>query len=120
MSWPCRLLPERSENPQPGDMWLAPWMLEGHTPENSHFWLSAEYWRDHAGRRPPVVVALPNGALFCPDAPYSCVGDNGVNGWTVTGTAPRITVSPSINLIGRYHGWLRAGVLSDDCEGRTF
>ena len=40
--------------------------------------------------------------------------------WTWTGTLPRITVTPSVNCIGRYHGWIRDGVVTDDCEGRKF
>ena len=44
---------------------------------------------------------------------------NSKTGWTITGTAPKLTASPSI-LVPRYHGWLRDGVLTDDCEGRTY
>lgn len=40
-------------------------------------------------------------------------------GWTITGTAPRLTASPSIST-PRYHGWLRDGVLTEDCEGRRY
>lgn len=40
--------------------------------------------------------------------------------WTVNGDPPNISVSPSINAVGDYHGWLQNGVLSDDCEGRRF
>ncbi len=31
--------------------------------------------------------------------------------WDVTGEPPNITVSPSINVIGIWHGWIRDGVL---------
>jgi hypothetical protein len=40
--------------------------------------------------------------------------------WIRVGEPPNITVTPSINYVGFYHGWLRDGVLSDDCEGRIF
>ena len=40
--------------------------------------------------------------------------------WSRTGTAPRVTASPSINVPGRYHSFLRNGVLEDDLEGRTY
>lgn len=40
--------------------------------------------------------------------------------WTRTGEAPNITAQPSINHQGAYHGWLRDGILTEDCEGRTF
>jgi hypothetical protein len=68
-------------------------------------------------------IMLPNGTLFAP-------GDR----WTITGTAPEITLHPSINnyhvsddpeLRARfhkhgYHGWLQNGILTDDLEGRTY
>lgn len=41
-------------------------------------------------------------------------------GWTRSGEAPRITARPSIHVIGRYHGWLTDGVLSDDLDGRSY
>lgn len=40
--------------------------------------------------------------------------------WTWTGKPPNVTATPSINSVGRYHGWLRDGVLSDDVDGRKF
>lgn len=39
--------------------------------------------------------------------------------WDVQGAPPGITVSPSINAQGRYHGYVKNGVVSPDCEGRT-
>ncbi len=79
--------------------------------------MSAEYRRDWADRRPPLYVCLPSGAYFCVDRKDDAAGDAG---WTVTGDPPRITVRPSINHMGCYHGWLTDGVLSDDVEGRTY
>jgi len=40
--------------------------------------------------------------------------------WQRTGEAPNITLTPSINWVGQYHGWLQNGILTDDCEGRTY
>jgi hypothetical protein len=82
--------------------------------------LSAEYRRDWLATRLPLFVVLPNGEEFCPDFCYSHTRGNTQAGWTVTGEAPNITVSPSINCIGRFHGWLQNGVISEDVEGRTF
>lgn len=42
------------------------------------------------------------------------------DGWLVEGEAPLITVTPSININGRYHGHLANGVISDDVEKRVF
>lgn len=39
--------------------------------------------------------------------------------WTRTGEAPCFTAVPSI-LTPRYHGYLTAGVLTDDLDGRTY
>ena len=47
-------------------------------------------------------------------------GGRQVPAWTRTGEAPNVTVTPSINNVGRYHGWLTNGVLTDNCEGRKF
>lgn len=33
--------------------------------------------------------------------------------WEVTGEAPKLTVTPSINVVGVWHGWIRDGVLVD-------
>lgn len=40
--------------------------------------------------------------------------------WTVTGTPPNISVSPSINLVGLYHGHIVGGIITPDAEGRSF
>ena len=51
---------------------------------------------------------------FCID---SAVSDE-TRGWTVTGEAPNITVSPSINIVGLWHGFLTSGILTDDLDSR--
>lgn len=99
----------------PGMMWFAPWYWnpakENYRRRGGPF-LSEHFWRDHADRRPPLVVVCPNGQEWCPDRPST----NGT-GWTVTGEAPRITCAPSIVVPG-YHGFLRDGVFTADIEGR--
>lgn len=40
--------------------------------------------------------------------------------WTRTGEPPNVTVTPSINHQGVYHGWLTNGALTDDVDGRVF
>lgn len=66
----------------------------------------------HAGRRPgvrPMLVALPGGAgVFCL---HSSPSSNPSDGWTVSGDLPNVTVHPSIDVRGRWHGWLRDGRL---------
>lgn len=136
MPWRCRLIPEpplvktsddpvvllRQPRPVPGDVYEVG--ADEVNEYGGHYYchgyrLSDEYVRDHLGKRRPLIVCLPNGELFCPDSAYTNRSPLGP-GWTVTGDAPSITVSPSINCIGRYHGWIQNGVITDDCEGRRF
>jgi hypothetical protein len=120
--WKCRLIDfskvDKDNQPQPGDMWFAPWLSE-----DNEYWefnktqiLSPEYLRDWLGKRLPVFVCLPGGCWWSPDSRAS--GKD--SGWTVTGEAPELTALPSINCVGSYHGWLQNGFLTDDCEGRAF
>ena len=98
------------QDPRWGNLW--PWYWA------SDDWLSDCYRQHNAGRR-PLFVILPGRHLFLIDG--QCWSDGKrYGGWTVTGEAPNITVSPSINIGGSYHGWLKDGVISDDCEGRRF
>jgi hypothetical protein len=105
-----------------GAMWPAPHVLD------DGVWggmLSPKYRRDWQPTRPPLFVKLPDGSEFCVDTcAYSEAGYHG-EGWTVTGNAPSITLSPSINVEGRYHGWIGCngappGHITADCEGRQF
>jgi len=95
-----------------GDRWGWPWYWA------KDDWLSDYYRQNNAGRR-PLFVILPGRHLFLIDG--KCWSDGkAYGGWGVTGEAPTITVTPSINIGGSYHGWLQGGVISDDCEGRRF
>ncbi len=86
----------------------------------NHYKLSSEYVLDRFSKRRPLVVAVPfvnqygHGVVeFCIDSIPTTNAPGDDRGWTVTGEAPNITVSPSINMIGIWHGWLRDGVLSE-------
>ena len=48
--------------------------------------------------------------------------DSEPRGWAVTGLLEGgdLTLSPSVNFAGDYHGWIQEGVLSSDVESRTF
>ena len=144
MSWPCYFL----ENPplasyeldgkhyfyvdtrelKVGAMWYArnnegevvseAWRRKMH--------LSAHYWANNA-HRPPLLVALPCNYSSGPGLQVFSIDSQCYErergyyeGWSVDGEPPRITVAPSINIVGSYHGYLREGVVSDDVEGRTF
>lgn len=115
MPWPIRILDKKPpwDDVKVGDAW----------------WLSPddEAWPTAVGTKhrhltKVLWVALPyrDGHYpFCVHSPSTREGPDGA-GWDVTGEAPNITVNPSINIIGSYHGWIRNGVITDDCEGRKF
>lgn len=99
MPWPCRVVEEFQFEGDPGDMYQM---------ENGDWY-----------------VRLPNGGIVNINAKFP----DG-SSWQVTGVAPNFTASPSIRCFEtvhdgvvwrqEYHGWLQDGVLSDDCEGRTY
>lgn len=127
MPWECRLInPDEipMEKRQPGDMWYEPEIIDGKHISSRYFneFLSPEYFAKHSSHRAPLVIKLPGiVAGFCIDGLYgNSSGGYAESGWDVTGEAPSITMHPSINFSGRYHGWLQNGVLSDDVEGRKF
>jgi hypothetical protein len=70
----------------------------------------------------PYDTTNPNDPGYCIELPGGAFIDmNQIKEkWTVTGSLPNITVVPSINCIGRYHGFITDGIISDDCEGRKF
>ncbi len=75
-------------------------------------------YKAHRDGKPVVMVILPPGGAdgkFVVDWIY---GEN--QAWVCSGEWPNVTITPSINCPGSYHGWIRDGVITDDCEGRTF
>lgn len=101
---------------QAGQCWFAPWLLR----DEHKDCLSPKYWAQWAAIRPPLYVTLPNLDVFCVDSYAREGGKKLGSGWDVSGTAPILTISPSINIVGYYHGWIRDGIITDDCEGRQF
>jgi len=98
--------------PKDADMKEWPWYL---AKQNR----ISDYYFQHNSHRQPLFVVLPGHTLFVVDGKcYS--GEEMYGGWTVTGEAPNITVNPSIDITGFYHGFLANGVISDDVEGRKF
>jgi hypothetical protein len=72
------------------------------------------FWRKAVDGAETFYVILPPGGVRHHFNPYRkpC--------WRVTGELPKVTVEPSINMIGVYHGYITSGVITDDCEGRKF
>ncbi len=78
----------------------------------------SDYYFEHNSHRQPLFVILPDRTLFLIDGKCWSNGKK-YGGWQVSGEAEHITVHPSINIGGSYHGWLQNGVISEDVEGRT-
>lgn len=122
MTWRLREIPmpngRKLGELKPGDCWRVP--LDADWDDIRY----DELWRDRlspqfraSGRDFVWQVCLPGGGYWSPDF-LSSVSNQG---WSLTGDRPEnLTASPSINAVGSYHGWLQNGVLSDDCEGRTY
>jgi hypothetical protein len=73
-------------------------------------------WRDSEPDNgcPAYIVFLPNGSYWCTRDRAAREGSQPGPQWTVTGTAPDITVTPSIddrNPERPWHGWIRNGLL---------
>lgn len=130
MPWTCRLreftLDDHGQSFAVGDMFYLPRHLYDH-PDDPVYWLRhwerhlSDYYRQHNSHRAPIMVCLPGNCLWCVDSQTVDNGQwSGASGWTVTGEAPFITVAPSINIGGTYHGYLQNGVISDDVDGRSY
>lgn len=128
MTWKCRLVDYAGDwvDHKVGDMFWGPTKEElllqdpkwdtVLTVYAKH--LSEYYWKHNSDRR-PLFVILPGLIPFCIDGQVWVDGEPS-GGWTVTGDAPNITVMPSINAGGTYHGFLQNGLLSADVEGRLY
>jgi hypothetical protein len=87
--------------------------------------LSQHYRRIWADKRKPLVVMCPR-AWWCVDeAPTNSPEASWIVAVDIAQLVPgtlltSLDVTPSINIDGIYHGWVRNGVITDDCEGRTF
>jgi len=99
---PDGLLYQRSELP-PGAVWQAHWMED--IKDNPYAGPDGKVW----------AVMLPAMIEWLVYGPSS----DGTK-WKVEGTLPGITVYPSISQVGHYHGWIKDGVITPDCEGRAF
>lgn len=115
MTWPIRVHVARPAHPAIGDMWPDPELLEGWYRQ----YLSPAYLADRM-HRAPLVVRIPGNHEFCIDDRFRRDGDPAPDGWTVTGETTALTLSPSVNIAGIYHGHIQNGFITPDCEGRTF
>lgn len=113
MPWPCFMVEYLGQSePEPleggGTITHGLWRQDGQVVRFDGLRPGAMYLDDDQG----LVVLLPCRSFWHPDRQDRT--------WTRTGVPPNVTVTPSVNAVGRYHGWLRDGVLTEDCEGRVF
>jgi len=120
--WKITLHEQRPEDRKPGDMWPAPRILEYAVPGGVYeHMLSPRYLAMPEPRRAPLVVCLPGGVDFVIDTRAWKDGVHYGDGWSLSGDPARsLTLSPSVNINGIYHGWIRDGVITEDVEARAF
>ncbi len=119
----CRMIDPDDPSDAIGDMYFVPALQihkkigdDGKLRYFSHgYQLSTEYVQERMSSRLPLMVKVPGlegrGIWFLLDS--ALTGED--RGWTVTGTPPNISVSPSIKLgtDGHlWHGWLQNGILT--------
>ena len=92
-------------DPQPGDMWYCQEYIT-RWPEDL-----SKYYKEHNSHRPPLMIILPGGYWWMLDGMACENGKTYGEGWQVIGEPPKLTVYPSIHLVGRWHGHLTDGVL---------
>lgn len=131
MGWRCFLLESRpsSGTPEyrPGAMWFA----KRDDPNDSFSFIPTKEFL--ASTRNPLWVMLPGPRWTWKDdngeeqvhnnIEYFCLDQRASDtdsGWTYTGVPPNITLSPSINCVGRYHGFIQNGIITPCVEGHKF
>ena len=106
----------------PGDMFYMP---KGTTPEGWPWYLAKEghlsdYYSANNSHRQPLFLMLPGKHLFLVDGKCWNQQLGRYGGWHVRGEAPNISVFPSIDISGTYHGCLSNGILGDDIVHRKY
>lgn len=131
--WPLYFIPEKGTNPgqrgelKPGACWYAPWLLKperglAEGPEE----LSPKYRNEQMAIRPPLVIWLPGVACWAIDARAS----RARTWWDLVtpmnpGEDPatwvrRLTLAPSIDYKGYYHGYVQQGEVKPDVSGFAY
>lgn len=115
MPWPCYMV---VYVPDSGSFFRLP---DGQIVHFNDLAPGAMWWEDE--EKTELVVKLPSNSEWNIDRGRilnSQKAGRNYPAWNRTGDPPNITAKPSINHVGKYHGWLENGVLTDDCEGRKF
>lgn len=67
----------------------------------------------HAGKR-PICVRLPGNVYFCVYSKQITDGVQHEPGWAVSGEPDALTLQPSVNIKGIWHGFITNGAFSPD------
>ena len=114
MPWDVTYYDDEPDDPEIGDMWAAP--------DWEHSNVLSEGYKSLKISRPPLMVMLPNNTRFLIDRSVS-EGGHGwqivINNQLVDGQKLNITLSPSIHCVGKYHGYIKNGVITDDVNTKT-
>jgi len=108
VSWPCYMVEQHPNGfvfRMPGN---PAWSLQWDDLKPGAMWF--DYRFQEPGDVPRLTCKLPSNVEWLIDS----------RSWKRTGEPPNVTVTPSINHQGQYHGHLTDGVLTDDTEGRKF
>ncbi len=123
MPWPCYLVKEAGftpweECPGGGRRQFCLFEQDGQLVRFEELRVGAMWFEDDE-----LVVKMPDNSTWNIDRGRKANERGGVHtwpGWNRKGEPPNITVEPSVNDVGRYHGYLRDGYLTSDIEGRKF
>jgi len=102
-----------------GDMYF----LDGLTPAELQFRnLTRQYFRENAERN-PLILVLPGKHRFLVDGQCFSRKLGYYDAWIVTGVPPLISVTPSVDMEGGYHGFIGSngvapGFIGADLSGR--
>lgn len=100
-----------------GDAWFATlmngrWYIYDHDEPGLDMFIDLAPGFESQNRK-PLCVVLPGRVAFCVDSATVINGEPQKGGWHVSGPPEKITVHPSINLKGYFHGWIKDGIISD-------
>jgi Family of unknown function (DUF6527) len=109
---------------KPGEYWCIPFDYKPKLDKEQRKYI--DIWREFmsdeylaSGVDYELVICLP-GRVHFRASHIATNNDGSRNGWRVTGVLPNVTITPSIDVEGYYHGWITDGVIGDDLGGRTY
>lgn len=109
---------------KPGQFWRIPFKYKPKMDKEQRDYIDIyrEFMSDEylaSGVDYELVICLPGKIHF--RASHIATNNSGQHqGWRIDGELPNITVHPSVDVEGYYHGWITDGVIGDDLGGRQY